>query len=49
MLITRWGLTSRWRLLFDDRYDLSKTPNPNVKAAVVKIEVRGVRDLWSHP
>jgi hypothetical protein len=35
--------------LFNNRYDLSKTPNPNVVAATVKIEVRGVRDPMSHP
>jgi hypothetical protein len=30
--------------LFDNRYDLSKTPNTNVVAATIKIEVRGVCD-----
>ena len=35
--------------LFDDRIDLSKTPNPNVVVAAGKIEVRGVHNPWSHP
>ena len=35
--------------LFDNIYDLSKIPNPNVVVATVKIEVRGMCDPWSHP
>jgi hypothetical protein len=30
--------------LFDDRYDLRKTPNPNVATSTVKIEVRGMHN-----
>jgi hypothetical protein len=35
--------------LFDNRYDIRKTLNPNVVVTAVKIDVRGVRDPWSHP
>jgi hypothetical protein len=35
--------------LFNDRYDLSKIPNPNVGADAVKIEVRGVHNPWRYP
>jgi hypothetical protein len=35
--------------LFHDRYDLSKTPNPNMVGIADKIEVRGMCDPWSHP
>jgi hypothetical protein len=31
-------------ILFDDRYDLSKTPNSNVVAVAIKIEVRDMGD-----
>jgi hypothetical protein len=42
MLITSWSLINRWTMtMFDDRYDLRKTPNPNVTVTAVKIEVRG--------
>jgi hypothetical protein len=35
--------------LFDDRYDLSKTPNTNMAVAAVKIELKGVHNPWSYP
>jgi hypothetical protein len=42
-LIMRWGLTNRLKaILYDDRYDLSKTQNLMWQRLLLKIEVRGV-------
>jgi hypothetical protein len=35
--------------LFNERYDLSKIPNPNVGADAIKIEVRGEHNPWRYP
>jgi hypothetical protein len=35
--------------LFDDIYDLSKTLNPNMVVAAVKIQVRGVHNPYRYP
>jgi hypothetical protein len=37
------GETVRWQIWY------KQNPNPNVVVVANKIEVRGIRDPWSHP